>query len=231
MTWHEDIDVVVSTSSGPWSTSRAGSDAASELCSRTSTMRGPTSSPAVWERYVDEQQQLMLAGRRPYAVSTVVDEEAAARVADEAGVADADTVRLLAASAQRLEPWPDSTLRPGSDRLAPCRGRAVERQSLGAHQDQRTLPGCAGTKRSRPRMPTATSPIPTSTGSRSPTQDARPSVCSMVAAHAWDLRAAQAAGMRTAYVERPVGDPPRTEDSFDLVATGLDDLATTLTAT
>ena len=27
----------------------------------------------------------------------------------------------------------------------------------------------------------------------------------MVAAHAWDLRGAQAVGMRTAYVERPVG--------------------------
>ena len=47
----------------------------------------------------------------------------------------------------------------------------------------------------------------------------------MVAAHAWDLRGAQAVGMRTAYVERPVGDPPSTTDSFDLYAPNLDDLA------
>lgn len=50
----------------------------------------------------------------------------------------------------------------------------------------------------------------------------------MVAAHAWDLRGAQAIGMRTAYVARPVGDPPAPSDSFDLTATGLDDLASQL---
>jgi 2-haloacid dehalogenase len=37
----------------------------------------------------------------------------------------------------------------------------------------------------------------------------------MVAAHAWDLRGARAAGMRTAYVHRPVGDPPTGSDDFD----------------
>ena len=47
----------------------------------------------------------------------------------------------------------------------------------------------------------------------------------MVAAHAWDLRGAAAVGLRTAYVARPVGDPPSTEDRFDLHARGLDDLA------
>ncbi len=47
----------------------------------------------------------------------------------------------------------------------------------------------------------------------------------MVAAHAWDLRGAQAVGMRTAYVRRPVGDPPVSTDSFDLHADGLDHLA------
>ena len=37
----------------------------------------------------------------------------------------------------------------------------------------------------------------------------------MVAAHAWDLRGAGDAGMRTAYVPRPVGDPPAETDAFD----------------
>ncbi|GHH42960.1 hypothetical protein HNQ79_002380 [Streptomyces candidus] len=47
----------------------------------------------------------------------------------------------------------------------------------------------------------------------------------MVAAHAWDLRGAQGLGMRTAYVARPVGDPPASSDGFDLHAVDLADLA------
>ncbi|GAA3365197.1 hypothetical protein GCM10017744_066960 [Streptomyces antimycoticus] len=47
----------------------------------------------------------------------------------------------------------------------------------------------------------------------------------MVAAHAWDLRGAQRLGLRTAYVARPVGDPPAASDRFDLHADGLADLA------
>jgi 2-haloacid dehalogenase len=50
----------------------------------------------------------------------------------------------------------------------------------------------------------------------------------MVAAHAWDLRGAQAVGLRTAYVRRPVGDPPLATDSFDHHADGLADLVTAL---
>ncbi|GAA1090599.1 hypothetical protein GCM10009605_30590 [Nocardiopsis composta] len=47
----------------------------------------------------------------------------------------------------------------------------------------------------------------------------------MVAAHAWDLRAARELGLRTAYVARPAGDPPAPSDRFDLHADGLADLA------
>ncbi len=46
----------------------------------------------------------------------------------------------------------------------------------------------------------------------------------MVAAHAWDLRGAQALGLRTAYVQRPVGDPPLATDSFDYHTASLADL-------
>ncbi|WP_037674678.1 haloacid dehalogenase type II, partial [Streptomyces afghaniensis] len=51
----------------------------------------------------------------------------------------------------------------------------------------------------------------------------------MVAAHAWDLRGAQAVGMRTAYVRRPVGDPPASDDAFDWRFDGLDQLVGSLT--
>ncbi|MFE9056915.1 HAD-IA family hydrolase [Streptomyces mutabilis] len=47
----------------------------------------------------------------------------------------------------------------------------------------------------------------------------------MVAAHARDLRGAQARGPRTACVARPVGDPLTSSDRFDLHADGLADLA------
>lgn len=47
----------------------------------------------------------------------------------------------------------------------------------------------------------------------------------MVAAHARDLRGAQNLGLRTAYVARPVGDPPAPSDRFDLHAKDLADLA------
>lgn len=53
----------------------------------------------------------------------------------------------------------------------------------------------------------------------------------MMAAHAWDLRGAQAGGMRTAYVHRPVGDPPSDADVFDGQFDGLDELVTALTET
>ena len=67
------------------------------------------------------------------------------------------------------------------------------------------------------------------------TFDLRPAQVMMVAAHASDLRAAAACGLRTAYVDRPLefgpdrrGDVPRPDDRFDVVATGFDDLAARL---
>lgn len=97
-----------------------------------------------------------LTARTP-ADSAVIDLEAATRVAAEATITGVDVVRSLAASAQQLEPWPDTV---------PALGRIAAQF--------------------------------------------------------------QAVGLRTAYVERPVGDPPSTSDSFDFYATSLDDLATRL---
>jgi 2-haloacid dehalogenase len=57
-----------------------------------------------------------------------------------------------------------------------------------------------------------------------------PSRMLMVAAHAWDLRGAQAIGMRTAYVQRPVGDPPTGTDTFDGHFASLGALAAALQA-
>jgi 2-haloacid dehalogenase len=60
----------------------------------------------------------------------------------------------------------------------------------------------------------------------------QPAQVMMCAAHAGDLRAAAACGLRTAYVDRPLefgagrtGDVPRPTDRFDLSTRGFDDLA------
>ena len=183
-----------------------------------------------WSRHVDEQQREMLTGRRPYASSTVIDLEAATRVAAEIDVSDADAVRSLAASAQRLDPWADSVRaldliaahfpvvglsnanRPALTRINAYAGlrwhqvlSAEDALSYKPHPDVY-------------RLAIANAGCP-------------PDRLLMVAAHAWDLRGAQALGMRTAYVERPGGDPPGATDSFDLTAKSLDDLAAAIHAT
>ncbi len=181
----------------------------------------------VWQRHVDEQQREMLAGRRPYAASTVVDLEAATRVAAHAGVSDADAVRSLADSAQRLEPWPDSVA--ALDRLAahfPVVGLSNASRSaltrISAHAGLRwhQVLSAEDAKSYKPDPDVYRLAIANAGCS--------PDRLLMVAAHAWDLRGAQAVGMRTAYVERPVGDPPTATDSFDAYAQSLDELATVL---
>jgi 2-haloacid dehalogenase len=182
-----------------------------------------------WQRHVDGQQQEILAGRRPYANSTVIDLEAAALVAAQVGITEADTVRRLAAYGQQPDPWPDSV--SGLARLA-TKFRVVglsnaSRTSLtrlNAHAGLRWhLVLSAEEAQGYKPQPEVYRLAIDSAG-------CPPDRLLMVAAHAWDLRGAQAVGMRTAYVERPAADPPRASDSFDLYADSLDDLATTLTA-
>jgi 2-haloacid dehalogenase len=182
-----------------------------------------------WNRHVEEQQQEILAGRRPYASSTVIDREAAERVAAEAGVDDAAAVRALAGAGQRLEPWPDSVA--ALDRLASR--FAVVGLSNADHTALTRIGAHAGLRWHQVLSAAdahAYKPHPDVYRLAIANADLAPDRLLMVAAHAWDLRGAQAMGMRTAYVERPVGDPPAATDAFDLTATSLDDLATRLGA-
>jgi len=181
----------------------------------------------VWQSHVDEQQQDILAGRRPYASSAVIDLEAATRVAAAADISDADAVRSLAASAQRLDPWPDSVR--ALDRIASrfsvvglsnATNSALTRISAHAGLRWHQVLSAEDARSYKPH-PDVYGLAIANTG-RSPDR------LLMVAAHAWDLRGAQAVGMQTAYVERPAGDPPSATDAFDRYATSLDDLATSL---
>ncbi|MFY9915185.1 MAG: haloacid dehalogenase type II [Nocardioidaceae bacterium] len=177
-----------------------------------------------WYSYVEEQQQEVLAGRRPYVDSTVIDLEAATRVAAVAGVRDAGAIRSLAASAQRLDSWPDSVA--ALDRIAtrfPVVGlsnaspSALTRISVHAGLRWHQLLSAEESRRYKPHPDVYRLAIAS--------MECAPDRLLMVAAHAWDLRGAQAVGMRTAYVERPVGDPPTATDSFDVQVTSLADLA------
>ncbi|HYJ68168.1 MAG TPA: haloacid dehalogenase type II [Nocardioidaceae bacterium] len=230
MTSHPDIEVIVFDILGTMVDEPSGITRGLRALlpdiddARTSDLVG------VWQRHVDEQQQEILAGGRPYANSSVVDLEAATRVAAEAAISDADAVRSLAASGQRLDPWPDSV--PALDRIAsrfPVVGlsnathAALTRISAHAGLRWHQVLSAEDAHSYKPHPDVYRLAITNA--------DCSPDRLLMVAAHAWDLRGAQAVGMRTAYVERPVGDPPSATDSFDLHAKSLEDLATSLSAT
>ncbi|MYX17321.1 haloacid dehalogenase type II [Streptomyces sp. SID8374] len=183
----------------------------------------------LWQRHIEDEQRRILDGDRPYAPSDVLDREAAGLVAETAGVDDPAAVAALALSARQLPPWPDTVA--GLARLAgrfPLVGlsNASRTALLGidAHAGLRWHQALSAedARAYKPdpevyRLAVTVSGLP-------------PERLLMVAAHSWDLRGAQALGLRTAYVARPVGDPPATSDKFDVYADGLAGLADRLGA-
>jgi len=175
-----------------------------------------------WLEHVAAQERAIVEGRRAFAPSHELDLEALNSLARER-LLPPDSGPGLADASEWLQPWPDTVA--GVDRLA------ADVTVLGlSNASRRTLAGLsagaglrwhqvlsaedAGTYKPSPAVyELALASAPTASGTPF-----------MVAAHAWDLRAAAAAGMRTAYVPRPDGDPPRPGDSFDLYATNLQDL-------
>ncbi|EFE77231.1 haloacid dehalogenase type II [Streptomyces filamentosus] len=194
----------------------------------------------LWQRHIEREQGRIVDGDRPYLPSDALDREAAEIVAraagaknpaavdpaavDPAAVADPDAVESLARAARRLPPWPDTVA--GLARLAerfPLIGLSNASRTalleLNAHAGLRWHQALsaedARTYKPDPevyRLAVTVAGVP-------------PERLLMVAAHAWDLRGAQALGLRTAYVARPVGDPPTSSDRFDLYAEDLADLA------
>jgi 2-haloacid dehalogenase len=181
----------------------------------------------LWQNHVEVEQQNILDGRRPYANSGILDREAAQLIADRIGITDPTSVDALATIGHRLPPWPDSIA--GLDRLAqrfPVIGLSNASRAallrLNAHAglrwNQALSAEAVQTYKPAPevyRLAIETAACP-------------PEQLLMVAAHAWDLRGAQALGMRTAYVQRPGGDPPTSSDAFDWHVQGLDQLAAVL---
>lgn len=184
---------------------------------------------ASWQRHVESEQQRIGQGHRAYVNTEVIDGEAAQRVAEHAGLADPAIIARLATAGQRLPPWGDSVA--GLDRLArqfPVLGLSNASRTallrLNAHAGLRWHQALSS------EAVLAYKPAPEVYQFAIDTAGCPPERVLMVAAHAWDLRGAQARGMRTAYVQRPFGDPPTSSDTFDWRFNGLDALVTALTA-
>jgi 2-haloacid dehalogenase len=179
---------------------------------------------SLWQRHIDREQRRILDGGRPYLTSDALDREAARLVADAAGVDDPAAVAVLAASAHRLPPWPDTVA--GLARLAerfPLIGLSNASRTalleLDAHAGLRWHQVLSAEDARTYKPDPAVYQLAVTVSGRPPER------LLMVAAHAWDLRGAQGLGLRTAYVARPVGDPPTSTDRFDLHADDLADLA------
>lgn len=183
----------------------------------------------VWCQHVEVEQQGMIRGDRAYATTEVLDREAAHRVAAHAGLTDPTTIAELATAGQRLPPWGDSAA--GLERLAQqftviglSNASSTALLRLNAHAGLRWHQALSS------EAVLAYKPAPEVYQLAIDTAGCPADRVLMVAAHAWDLRGAQARGMRTAYVQRPVGDPPTDSDVFDWRLDGLDELVTALTA-
>jgi 2-haloacid dehalogenase len=177
----------------------------------------------------DHEQRRIGSGARPFANTEVIDREAAERVADRAGGLDPMTVARLATAAQRLEPWDDSIV--GLTRMA--RRFAVLGLSNAGRTTLLRLNAHAGLlwhQALSAEDADAYKPAPEVYQLAIAATGSPPDRVLMVAAHAWDLRGAQAIGMRTAYVERPVGDPPTGNDTFDGHFNNLEARASALNA-
>ncbi|HEX6337819.1 MAG TPA: haloacid dehalogenase type II [Jiangellaceae bacterium] len=225
MALHADIDLLVFDILGTLVNEPGGLRASIREAAPAESLGHEDDLVEVWQSHVADQQRKMLDGLRPYANSDVVDREAAQLVATKCGVTDARAIDRLATAEQRLDPWPDTI--DALERLAqhvPLVGLSNASRAtltrLNAHAGLRWhyLLSAEDAQSYKPAPDVYRLAVGIAGGGA-------PERVLMVAAHAWDLRGAQALGLRTAYVQRPVADPPLTTDSFDYHATSLTGLA------
>ncbi|MGO2746515.1 haloacid dehalogenase type II [Microbacterium sp.] len=179
-----------------------------------------------WQRHIAEQQSRIADGARPYVDSEELDAEAAdivlglAANIDLPAATDPDARRRLASASHRLPPWPDSVTEltricARFPVLALSNAAPTTLLYLAAHTGLRWHAAVSADDVH------AYKPAPEPYRRAIEIADRPADRILMVAAHAWDLRAARDAGMRTCYVDRPVGDPPAPDDHFDLSVSGL----------
>jgi 2-haloacid dehalogenase len=182
----------------------------------------------VWQEHVEHEQQRISGENRAYANSEIIDREAAQRVAGSAGLTDPVVIGRLATAGQRLSAWDDSPA--GLTRLA--RRFPVVGLSNASRATLLRLNAYAGLRWHQALSAEdaqAYKPAPQAYQLAIDAAGCPPDRMLMVAAHAWDLRGAQAVGMRTAHVQRPGGDAPNSTDTFTWRSHSLGELVTALT--
>ncbi|MFI6372118.1 haloacid dehalogenase type II [Streptomyces sp. NPDC050546] len=223
-----DIEVVVFDVLGTLVDESSGLRAAMREAAPAADEAAVDAWVSLWQRHCEREQRRIEQGHRPYANAEIIDAEAARLVAERAGITDPAAVARLATAGQRLPPWDDSVA--GLERLArrfPVVGLSNAGRTalprLNAHAGLRWHQALSA------EAVHAYKPAPEVYRLALDTAGCPPECVLMVATHAWDLRGARAAGMRTAYVRRPAGDPPTRSDDFDGRFDGLDQLAGALT--
>lgn len=156
----------------------------------------------LWGRHISTEHCRIVDRERAYAPGAVLDREAAQVVVDAAGPSGPAAVDTLVRAARQQPAWPDS-----ADALARL---SADHELIGLSNADATallrMNASAGL-----RWHTALSTQTVGTYKPDPAvyrlavdcADRPPGRMLMVAAHAWDLRGAQASGLRTAYLERP----------------------------
>ncbi|MDD7939781.1 haloacid dehalogenase type II [Actinomycetospora lutea] len=180
-------------------------------------------SVARWQRYVGAEHRRVVAGERAYVPADVLDREAAGEVVAAAGRPVPASLDDASAVTGRLRAWPDTA------RL--LEGLAARHEVVAlSDADHTTLLRLSAHARLRWHAAISTEavrsykPDPAVYRLAVERVGRRPERILMVAAHAWDLRAARAAGMRTAFLPRPGADPPAPDDRFDHHLAGVDEL-------
>ncbi|MFC5138065.1 haloacid dehalogenase type II [Actinomycetospora rhizophila] len=175
---------------------------------------------ARWQEHVAAEHRRVVAGERPYVPADVLDREAAREVLGEDPPA-------AAAVTGRLHAWPDAAtlldeLAASHEVVALSNADHTTLLRLSAHAGLRWH-AAISTEAVRSYKPDpAVYRLAIERVSRPPGR------VLMVAAHAWDLRAARAAGMRTAFLDRPGADAPAPDDRFDHHLAGADELVALL---
>lgn len=185
---------------------------------------------AVWHGHVGTEHRRVIAGERTYATADVLDREAAGLVAERAGVtgiADGAALDEASLTTRRVASWPDAAA--ALERLA-ARYEVVGLSNADLTTLLR-LDARAGLRwhlSLSAELARSFKPDPRVYRLALERIGRPPERTMLVATHAWDLRAARPEGMRTAYLARPTGDPPTSDDAFDLHATSVDELLAVL---
>jgi 2-haloacid dehalogenase len=185
---------------------------------------------AAWQQRMDDLIAQVIAGAAPWRPHDALQRESLHEAAAAVGLAGLPASALddLALAGQRLRAWPDSAegLRTLSSRYAVV---ALSNATLAELTGMSAANGLAWHCVLSAALTRAYKPDPAVYQMALDLLQINPEQTLLVAAHPWDLRAAAANGLRTAYVSRPDEGTPSADDQFDVYATDLAGLAAAVT--